>query len=75
MQVIGIAKSCVKKKGLDQQKYKQFKQLIQTSQITSEVAMELATQLEDFLKDEGQSFADRPTIYKLQTGFAYLRCY
>ncbi|MDM8558674.1 hypothetical protein QUF82_07540 [Thiotrichales bacterium HSG14] len=66
MQVIGIAKSCVKKEGLNKQKHQEFKQLIKTSQITSEVALELAAQLGDFLKDEGELFADRPVIYKLQ---------
>ena len=70
MQVIGIAKSCVKKDGLNRQKHQEFKQLIKTSQITSEVAQELATQLGDFIKDEGESFADRPVIYKLQTGLS-----
>jgi hypothetical protein len=70
MQVIGIAKSCVKKDGLNRQKHQKFKQLIKTSQINSEVAQELATQLGDFLKDEGELFADRPVIYKLQTGLS-----
>jgi hypothetical protein len=68
MQVIGIAKSCVD--GLDRQKHQEFKQLIETSQITSEVAMVLATQLGDFLNDEGELFANRPVIYKLQTGLS-----
>lgn len=70
MQVIGIAKSCVKKKGLNRQKHQEFKQLIKVNQINSEVAQELATQIEDFLKNEGESFADRPVIYKLQTGLS-----
>ncbi|MDM8561626.1 hypothetical protein [Candidatus Parabeggiatoa sp. HSG14] len=70
MQVIGIAKSCVKKEGLNRQKHQEFKQLIKTSQITSEMAHELVTQLGDFLKNEGESFADRPVIYKLQTGLS-----
>jgi len=70
MQVIGIAKSCVKEDGLDGQKHQEFKQLIKTSQITSEVAMVLATEIGDFLKDEGELFADRPVIYKLQTGLS-----
>jgi len=29
-----------------------------------------ATQVEDFLKDEGESFVDKPVIYKLQTGLS-----
>lgn len=70
MQVIGLAKSCVKKEGLQRQSHQDFEQLIETSQITSEVAMELATQVENFLKDEGESFADNPVIYKLQTGLS-----
>ena len=70
MQVIGLAKSCVKKEGLKRQSHQNFKQLIKTSPITSEVAMELATQLGDFLKDEGESFADKQVIYKLQTGLS-----
>lgn len=70
MQVIGLAKSCVKKEGLEHQSHRDFKQLINTSQITSEVALELATQVEDFLKEEGESFADKPVIYKLRTGLS-----
>ncbi|MEK8016881.1 MAG: hypothetical protein VSS75_008430 [Candidatus Parabeggiatoa sp.] len=70
IQVIGLAKSCVKKEGLEHQSHQDFKQLIETSQITSEVALELATQVGDFLKDEGESFADKPVIYKLQTGLS-----
>jgi len=69
MQVIGV-KSCVKKDGLQRQSHQDFKQLIDTSQITSEIALELATQVEDFLKNEGQSFADIPVSYKLQTGLS-----
>jgi hypothetical protein len=53
MQVIGLAKSCVKKEGLNRQSHQKFKQLIKTSQITSDEAMELASELGDFLKDEG----------------------
>ena len=70
MQVIGLAKSCVKKEGLEYQSHRDFKQLINTRQITSEVALELATQVEDDRQDEGKSFADRPVIYKLQTGLS-----
>ena len=55
---------------MQHQSHQDFKQLIETSQITSEVALELATQLGDFLKDEGESFADKPVIYKLQTGLS-----
>jgi hypothetical protein len=47
MQVIGLAKSCVKKEGLQRQSHPDFKQLIDTSQTTSEVALELATQIGD----------------------------
>lgn len=70
MQVIGLAKSCVKKEGLERQSHQDFKQLVKASKTTSEVAMELATQLGDFIKDEGESFADKPVIYKLQTGLS-----
>jgi hypothetical protein len=70
MQVIEIAKSCVKKDGLGRQSHQEFKQLIKTSQITSEIAMVLATDLGDFLNDEGELFANRPVIYKLQTGLS-----
>ncbi len=70
MQVISIAKSCVKKDGIDRQKHQEFKQLIKTSQITSEVAIVLALALGDFLKDEGELFANRPVIYKLQIGLS-----
>jgi hypothetical protein len=70
MQVIGLAKSCVKKPGLDRQSHQEFKQLIKTSKITSEVAMVLAQELGEFLKDEGYLFANRPVIYKLQTGLS-----
>ena len=70
MQVIKLAKSAVKKEGLDRQSHQKFKELIKTRQITSEVAMELATELGDFLKDEGDLFANRPVIYKLQTGLS-----
>lgn len=70
MQVIGVAKNCVKKEGLQRQSHQEFKQLIGASQITSEVALELVTQLGDFLKDEGESFADIPVSYKLQTGLS-----
>ena len=41
MPVIGIAKSGVKKEGLNRQKHQEFKQLIKVSQINSEVAQEL----------------------------------
>ncbi len=68
--VIGIAKNCVKKVGLDRQSHQEFKQLIKTNQITSEVAMVLAQELGNFFKDEGDLFANRPVIYKLQTGLA-----
>lgn len=47
MQVIGLAKSGVKKKGLDRQSHQEFKQLIKTSQMSSEVALELAQELGD----------------------------
>jgi hypothetical protein len=70
MQVIGLAKSCVKKEGLNCQSHQEFKQLIKTRQITSEVAIVLATELGDFLKEEGELFANRPVIYKLQTGLS-----
>ncbi len=70
MQVIGLAKSCVKKDGLNYQSHQEFKQLIKTNQITSEVAIMLAIELGDFLKDEGELFANRPVIYKLQTGLS-----
>lgn len=70
MQVIGLAKSCVKKEGLKRQSHQDFKQLIKTNHITSQVALELATKLGDFFKDEGESFADKPVIYKWQTGLS-----
>jgi hypothetical protein len=70
MQVIRLAKSTVNKEGLNCHSHQQFKQLVATSPITSKIALELATELADFIKNEGELFANRPVIYKLQTGLS-----